>query len=130
MRLVIDTNVIISAALSPNGNPAKVISYLAADGAELFYCAAILAEYEKVLAYPRLKIPQDIQAEILEALIAVGTPMVPFCSDILMQDESDRVFYDTAKTSSAYLITGNKKHYPDEQFIKTPTEMLAQLRGE
>ena len=36
-----------------------------------------------------------------------------------MPDESDRIFYDTAKAVNAYLVTGNLKHYPEEtQFEK------------
>ena len=41
-----------------------------------------------------------------------------------MIDEDDRIFYDTAKTAKAYLITGNKKHYPQENFIFTPADFL------
>ena len=42
-------------------------------------------------------------------------------------DESDRVFYDVAATCDAYLITGNKKHYPVESFVFTPAEFLELL---
>ena len=41
-----------------------------------------------------------------------------------MQDESDRVFYDVAKAAEAFLITGNKKHYPDEPFVITPRDFI------
>jgi len=44
--------------------------------------------------------------------------------DISLPDESDRIFYDTACESKAILITGNKKHYPDEEFIMTPADFL------
>jgi len=39
-----------------------------------------------------------------------------------MKDENDRAFYDAAKATGAFLVTGNKKHYPDEPFILTPRE--------
>jgi len=42
-----------------------------------------------------------------------------------MIDEDDRKFYDTAKSVGAWLISGNLKHYPKEDFIKTPTEFLS-----
>jgi predicted nucleic acid-binding protein len=41
-----------------------------------------------------------------------------------MKDETDRKFYDTAKSSSATLITGNMKHYPAEPFIMTPADFI------
>ena len=44
-----------------------------------------------------------------------------------MPDEDDRVFYDTAKTAGAYLITGNSKHYPSEPFILTPSVFLEKI---
>jgi hypothetical protein len=42
-----------------------------------------------------------------------------------MADESDRKFFDAAKTCGAVLITGNKKHYPPEPFILSPAEFLS-----
>jgi predicted nucleic acid-binding protein len=41
-----------------------------------------------------------------------------------MIDESDRKFYDVAKKSKAFLITGNQKHFPNESFILSPTIFL------
>jgi len=47
-----------------------------------------------------------------------------------MSDESDRVFYDTAKTIGAILVTGNIKHYPDEPLIMTPAVFMKKLETE
>jgi len=44
-----------------------------------------------------------------------------------MTDETDRVFYDTAKASGAILITGNIRHYPAMPFIMTPADFLGTL---
>ena len=41
-----------------------------------------------------------------------------------MPDETDRIFYDTAKASGAILITGNLKHFPSEPFIMKSAEFL------
>ena len=41
-----------------------------------------------------------------------------------MPDEDDRKFYDVAKSSGAFLITGNIKHFPSESFIVTPADFL------
>jgi len=48
-------------------------------------------------------------------------------SNIPMPDESDRIFYDTAKQSGSILITGNTKHFPDEPFIMTPAEFMRMM---
>jgi predicted nucleic acid-binding protein len=39
-------------------------------------------------------------------------------------DEEDRKFYNVAKSSGAFLITGNIKHFPSESFIITPADFL------
>lgn len=125
IKIVLDTNIIISAALSPQGNPAKIMGFVTNNyDATLYYNAAILAEYKKVLAYERLKIPADRQKAYLEAIQETGQVISPNKSDIAMPDESDRIFYDTAKAGNAYLVTGNMKHYPTEPFIVTPAQFI------
>ena len=42
--------------------------------------------------------------------------------DIKFADESDKKFYEVAKTINCKLITGNKKHFPDEKGILSPGE--------
>ena len=125
LKVVLDTNIIISAALSPQGKPAKVFKIITSDDdMELSYNYTIFAEYKKVFAYKRLNIPNEKQKEFLDAIKEEGTVREPIKSDIILPDESDRIFYDTSKTANAYLITGNMKHYPNEDFIMTPAQFL------
>ena len=125
INLVIDTNILVSAALSSKGNPARVIS-LISDSKEiqLFYSSSILDEYEKVLAYKKLKISQEVQEKIIKSIRIFGTEIEPAESTIPMADESDRVFYDTAQASQSVLITGNTRHYPAEDFIMAPADFI------
>lgn len=44
-----------------------------------------------------------------------------------MIDEKDRIFYDTAKESSAILVTGNIKHFPKEAFIMSPNDFIQEI---
>lgn len=48
--------------------------------------------------------------------------------DEVFEDPDDVVFYEivmTARTAvDAYLITGNKKHFPIKSYVVTPREML------
>ena len=66
--VVIDTNVIISAALTPNGVSAKVIDYITNNEISLFYCSEILAEYREVLSREYLNIAPDIQGNIINKI--------------------------------------------------------------
>jgi len=129
-KIVIDTNIIISAAISQNGNPAKIINMIREnDNIQLYYSAGILNEYKKVLSYERLKIVKETQINILNEIESTGILIELLISDIPMPDESDRIFYDAAKTVNAYLITGNIKHYPDEPFILTPAQFVEMLEN-
>ena len=125
LKIVLDTNVIISAALSPAGTCAKIINMIAYnDEIQPFYKADILSEYEEVLSREHLNIAVKTQTDIIDTIKSVGIEIEPTASDILLPDETDRIFYDTARAAEAILITGNKKHYPDENFIMAPAEFL------
>ena len=123
-RVVLDTNVIVSASLSRNGNPANIYKMFLTGTLALVYCEEILAEYEDVLYRPHLRIlPSDADI-IMAAIRQHGKKVIITPSIGPMPDEDDRVFYDTAKTAGACLVTGNTKHYPSEQFILTPSAFL------
>ena len=124
-NIVIDTNIFVSAALSPNGTPAKIASLISStDQVKVFYSKTILTEYKRVLAYERLNIAKKTQDGIINKLQKFGIMIEPPASTMPMPDETDRIFYDTAKASGAILITGNTKHFPSEPFIMKPAEFL------
>jgi putative PIN family toxin of toxin-antitoxin system len=128
MNVVIDTNVLVSAALSPTGNPAKIIALISGKKEiRVYYSMDILAEYKDVLSRPKLNISAETQIRILNAIIKTGIPIEPIAGTIPLVDEADRVFYDAAKESETILITGNAKHYPAEDFIMTPSRFLDRL---
>jgi putative PIN family toxin of toxin-antitoxin system len=128
MNVVLDTNIIVSAALSPAGNPAKIIALIPEKEIQVYYGAGILSEYNDVLSRPRLKIPIEIQRRIINAILKAGILFEPTVSVITLPDETDRIFYDTAKEIGAILITGNIKHFPAEDFIMTPSQFLMTIQ--
>ena len=123
-KTVIDTNVIISAAITERGNPSKIINLAFDKAFEVYYSAEIFTEYVNVLARPQFNFDTEKQKYFIEGIKRAGILITPYQSDIALPDESDRIFYDTAKESGAILITGNKKHYPADEIIMTPTEFL------
>ena len=124
VRVVLDTNVIVSALFSGKGNPGKILDMVLDGEVKLVYYSEILDEYEDVLYRPHLKIPADSADSTMTAIRQHGERVWPVPSTNPMQDEDDRVFYDAAKSAGAYLITGNTKHYSNEPFVLTPTEFL------
>lgn len=47
IKVVIDTNIIISATLTPSGNLAKIIDMVFEDKLQIFYSLQILSEYKR-----------------------------------------------------------------------------------
>ena len=129
MNVVLDTNIIVSAALTPGGHSASIISLVASDsGLHLYYSRGIQSEYQEVLSRPQLKISAETQDALVNTIIAFGLLIEPHCSTIQLSDEDDRIFYDTAVEVNAILITGNIKHFPHRQFIMTPADFIHHIQ--
>jgi len=126
INVVIDTNILVSALWSEQGKPAMILTLIINDLLIPCFNAEIVQEYTGVLSRPHLsfhfkKARVDV---IINKIKADGLSVVVKPSSIAFVDESDRAFYDVAKASGAYLITGNSKHYPDEPFILSPSQFL------
>ena len=126
-KVVIDTNVLVSALISTKGNAAIILGMISDGLLESIYCQGILEEYSEVLSRPHFGFPYSRVAEALEIFTLHGTPIEPQQSNTYLVDESDRIFFDAALSSAATLITGNLKHYPEKPFIKNPAGFLSTL---
>jgi len=129
MRVVLDTNVVVSAFLVPLGKPAAILRLALRHDFDTCFDTAILAEYEEVLTRSKF-VGRIYQADIqrfFEIMCDIGENIISTLSFVSMPDETDRKFYDVARTANAYLITGNKKHYPDEPFVVTPDQFLSNI---
>ena len=126
MKLVLDTNVVVSAFINPQGNPSKIIELVLKHRADFCYNSAILSEYDSVMLHPKFsdKINSNNIHRLINLLRSIGTPFNPLTGKIKLSDESDRIFYDTAKQSGSILISGNLKHFPKEPFIMSPSDLL------
>jgi putative PIN family toxin of toxin-antitoxin system len=117
--------------ISPLGNSAKICDMFTNRSLDLVVSEGILDEYEDVLyRRPRLKLSIAKVDNLLGAIWQNAEIIYPVVSLDTMPDETDRVFYDTAKTAGVYLITGNTKHFPQEPFILTPAEFAAKEWGD
>ena len=68
LRLVLDTNVVISAALKAEGLQRTVLLLAVTKPASLYVSEAILAEYRVVLARPELMIRRGLQQQFLQVI--------------------------------------------------------------
>jgi len=127
MLVVLDTNILVSALWSKNGNTQKLLDLVAARQITPCYDARIMAEYREVLCRPQfLFSPEEVLA-VLDSIEKDGHQMTPVFIDSPFADKADRKFYETAKFCCATLITGNLKHFPAEPGIMSPSAFLRQF---
>lgn len=125
---VIDTNVLVSALFSMNGtsNPYRIIESVFDGVITPLYNKEIIAEYRDVLSRNKFHFKSSLVDDIISAFIEFGIDTVR--THILNEtfpDADDIVFYEiTMSVDGAYLVTGNKKHFPERPFVITPTQMV------
>ena len=127
LRVVLDTNIIVSAMLTPKGIPAKILHSGLAREFILLVSMGVMCEYNDVLYRKKFenKIPREKADKMINLIQTIADYYVPITSTIpQFTDETDRKFYDLAKAANAYLITGNIKHFPQDNKIITPADFL------
>jgi putative PIN family toxin of toxin-antitoxin system len=113
LRLVLDTNVVISAALKPEGLQRTVFLLAITKPARLYVSEAILAEYRLVLARPELRIRRALQIQFLDLLKNRARTVSPLRQVRASSDPDDDKFLECADEARAdYLVTGNLRHFP------------------
>jgi len=113
LRLVIDTNVRISAALKPDGLQRTVLLLALTKPARLYVSEAILSEYREVLARTELQIRKGIRQQLLQLINNGGHLIVPTKRLQVTSDPDDNIFLECADAARAdYLITSNQRHFP------------------
>jgi putative PIN family toxin of toxin-antitoxin system len=110
---VLDTNIIISAHLSPDGLERHVLDLALNRRIQIFYSDAVFAEYEEVLGRPKFHIATAKRTESLRLIRAAGKRVVPKMRVRKAIDSDDDMFLECAEQARAqYLVTGNKRHFP------------------
>jgi len=113
VRLVIDTNVLISAAIHPAGLQRTVLLLAVTKPARLYVSRSILEEYADVLARPELRIRKGLRQQLLQLLKNQSYTVEPSRRLEVAKDTDDNIFLECADAARAdYLVTGNQKHFP------------------
>lgn len=124
IRVVVDTNVLVSAFLTKNplSPTARIYRSILAGEVIPLISDEIIDEYKDVLHRAKFKFnPDDVDAAIAYIEL-IGEYLFPVDSDEDFIDLEDKVFYCTALAGEAYLVTGNIKHYPQSAIVITPSE--------
>src|SRR5215831_18734551 len=96
LRLVIDTNIVVSAALKPDGLQRTVLLLATAKPATLYVSEAILAEYRAVLARPELKIRKGLRQQLLQLIASRSHSVKPARVLKVTKDPDDNKFLECA----------------------------------
>ncbi|MDR2424493.1 MAG: putative toxin-antitoxin system toxin component, PIN family [Prevotellaceae bacterium] len=131
MKIVLDTNIIVSSFLNPQGLPGEIVSLVLTKKLTVCYDNKIFFEYTEVLTRSRFNFNGELVNDFLEFVKNNGEYIVAESQKIKFIDEDDKIFYDVYKSSDAeYIITGNTRHFPQEKNIITPKEFIEILQAE
>ena len=124
MLVVIDTNILVSALWSRSGAPARAVGLVLSGHLIPCYDHRIMLEYRQVLQRPKFRFrPSEINA-LLDWFKQTGRSVIPAPVDISFVDEADRKFYEVAKYCGAVLITGNLKHFRNDDAVMSVSDFL------
>jgi len=129
LRLVIDTNVLISAALKPAGLQRTVFLLAITKPARWYVSCPIREEYCEVLARPELQIRKGLRQQLLQLIKNHSYSVASTRHLEVTHDPDDNMFLECADVARAdYLVTGNQKHFPrfwKKTKIITPREFIS-----
>ena len=131
MRVVIDTNVLVSGIINPHGAPGRVLDAVLARAVLVLHDDRILDEYRQVLRRPLFGFVQSNIDSLLDFIEMSGEHVSTRDIGVVLPDPTDLPFLEVAILGSAdALVTGNLKHfkptrgrykmnvYPPHEFVK------------
>ena len=134
MRIVVDTNVLVSGLLNPRGAPGRIVDLVLAGHVSLLVDDRIQAEYHEVLRRGRFGFDLKDVAALLAFVDATATHVHGIPLAARLPDEDDEPFLEAAIAGQAgALITGNVRHFPTRLAqgirIVSPATFVAEHRG-
>lgn len=129
LRLAIDTNVLVSAALKPDGLQRTTFLLAITRPGRLYVSPHILEEYADVLSRPELSIRKGLRLQLLQLIKNQSHLVTPSRRIEVTSDPDDNIFVECVDAARAdFLITGNRRHFPafwKNTKIITPREFVS-----
>ena len=127
MRIVLDTNVLVSAVINPHGKPADILNLVLNGDITACFDDRIIAEYRGVLSRGAFGFdPGDVSA-LIGFIELYGELVNPAPLSIKLDDPGDLMFYEVLASAGAdFLVTGNTRHFKaaTDRRIVTPMQFL------
>jgi uncharacterized protein len=129
MKIVLDTNVLVSGLLSPYGHPAEIMRMVVGEEVQLCYDARTVQEYQDVLQRAKFGFDADDVEALIRQIRLSGRPVTTNPLKKRLPHKDDEPFVEIAISGEAdCLVTGNLKHFPKSCIggvrILTPAEFL------
>lgn len=123
-KLVLDTNVVVSACISGHTPPGKIIDHLfLQDQIEICLSVEVMEEYAEVLNRDKFSKVQGFirNAErFLQYVAEFGLWFEPTVVFTESPDADDNIFLDLAFAATAdFIVTGNLRDFPTPEFQGT-----------
>lgn len=133
MFIVLDTNIIVSALITPFGNAARILDMVISGDINLLYDDRILSEYREVLLREKFGFKEYDVDVLLEYIETEGHRITSAVTDEPLPDNDDVPFLEVALSGgAAALVTGNQRHFKvkSARGLKTlsPEEFLKLLK--
>jgi len=115
IRVVLDTNVLVAAAISPTGPNGQIFALITADKIRPYVTDAVLEEYDRVFSYDHLQhLDKRSVAKVRRLLKAAAVRVKSRGRLKVSEDEEDNRIYECALAAKAdYIITENTKHFKE-----------------
>ena len=132
MKVVLDTNVLVSGMMTSEGTCAIILDLLSDDRLIAAIDGRMMNEYRRVCAEPRLHLDAEAVRDFLHFLNDCAENVTAMPLDADLPDPDDLPFLEVAAEAHAVLATGNKKHFPEKAAgavqVVSPREFLDMLR--
>jgi uncharacterized protein len=113
LRLVLDTNIVVSAALKPDGLERVAFLVAITKPARLYVSEQVVKEYADVLGRSELRIRRGARLQFLDLIRNRSIMISPRVHLAVSAEPGDNKFIECADAARAdYLITGNRRHFP------------------
>ncbi len=129
MNIVLDTNVLVSALLSPFRAPGRILDLILTEDLHIVFDDRVMAEYRTVLRRPKFGFDRRNVDELLEECAENGHFLTAPPLGLDLPDPADVIFVEVAFAAQAPLVTGNSRHFPSDRsqgiLVVSPTVFLA-----
>ena len=113
LKVVYDTNIVVSGLLSRRGIPALLLELVFNEQVSLILSEEIFDEYVEVLGRPKFNLPRRQRSSVLRRLGSLAEWVEPNQSISVANDPDDNMILECAVAGRAnYLVTGNLRHFP------------------